>query len=61
MLEWLLSLTTKVLCERGLGASNADYMMKNRRTYTEYVLITTFLSRANLRNIRKALNWIHAL
>lgn len=60
MLEFLLSLTTKVLCERGLGTINANYMMKSRRTYTEYVLISTFLSRANLRNIRKALEWIQS-
>jgi len=61
ILQWLLSLTTKVLCEGGLGASNAAYMQKNRRTMTEYILISTFLSRANLRNIRQALNWIQSL
>lgn len=60
MLEFLLSLTTKVLCERGLSTFNTSYMMKSRRTYTEYVLISTFLSRANLRNIRKALEWIQS-
>lgn len=60
MLEFLLSLTTKVLCERGLSSINTNYMMKSRRTYTEYVLISTFLSRANLRNMRRALEWIHS-
>lgn len=61
ILEWLLSLTTKILCERGLGSINAQFMSKNRRTYTEYVLISTFLARANLKNIRKALQWIHSI
>jgi serine/threonine protein kinase len=58
ILEWLLTLTTKVLCERGLGSINENFMAKSRRCYTEYVLISTFLSRAKLENIRKALNWI---
>lgn len=61
ILEWLLSLTTKILCERGLGSINAQFMSKNRRTYTEYILISTFLARANLKNIRKALQWIHSI
>jgi len=61
ILQWLLSLTTKVLCEGGLGANNAEYLIKNRRTMTEYILISTFLSRAKLRNIRQALNWIQSL
>lgn len=29
-----------------------------RRTYTEYLLICSFLSRARLRRIRGALSWI---
>lgn len=56
-----MSLTTKVLCEGGIGAANNDFMMKNRRTYTEYILISTFLSRAKLRSIRQALTWIQSL
>jgi serine/threonine protein kinase len=61
ILEWLLSLTTKILCERGLGAVNEKFMAKNRRTYTEYVLISTFLSRSKLQNIRKALSFIQSI
>lgn len=60
ILEWLLSLTTKVLCESGLNNLNPDFLKKNRRTYTEYILISTFLSRAKLRSIRQALNWIQS-
>lgn len=59
ILEWLLSLTTKVLCE-GVRVNNADFMIKNRRTYTEYILISTFLARANLKDIRQALNWMQS-
>ena len=61
ILQWLLSLTTKVLCEGGFTPNHQDYGSKNRRTYTEYILISTFLSRAKLRNIRQALNWIQSL
>lgn len=61
ILQWLLSLTTKVLCEGGISSSSSDYAAKNRRTYTEYVLISTFLSRAKLRSIRQALTWIQSL
>lgn len=32
---------------------------KGRRTYPEYLLISSFLCRAKLANIRAALNWIH--
>lgn len=61
ILQWLLSLTTKVLCEGSLVAQNLEYNSKSRRTYTEYILIATFLARAKLRTIRQALNWIHQL
>jgi PTEN induced putative kinase 1 len=60
-MEWLLSLTTKILCERGIGSINKEFTEKSRRTYTEYVLISTFLSRAKLTDIREALNWIQSL
>lgn len=61
IMEWLLSLTTKILCERGIGSINEEFVAKSRRTYTEYVLISTFLSRAKLGDIREALNWIQSL
>ncbi|XP_046669203.1 serine/threonine-protein kinase Pink1, mitochondrial [Homalodisca vitripennis] len=54
ILQWLLCLTTKVLCEGRLqGVTGA------RRTATEYQLIACFLQRAKLSIIRQALNWIH--
>ncbi|KAM7349586.1 PTEN-induced putative kinase 1 [Cochliomyia hominivorax] len=66
ILQWLLSLTTKIMCE---SKSNNDcsssscspsfnYQQAGRRTYVEYLLISSFLSRAHLRRIRGALNWI---
>ncbi|KAG5682147.1 hypothetical protein PVAND_011520 [Polypedilum vanderplanki] len=61
LMEWLLSLTTKILCEKGIGSINEEFIAKSRRTYTEYVLISTFLSRAKLTDIREALNWIQSL
>lgn len=93
ILQWLLSLTTKVLCEQkigngfgggggggGAGAGGKNNSTTNtnnnnndhkytdgvdsfgykmgRRTYTEYLLISSFLIRARLDRIRNALNWI---
>ncbi|RZC35857.1 serine/threonine-protein kinase PINK1, mitochondrial [Asbolus verrucosus] len=60
ILQWLLSLTTKVLCEgkinnKSFGRSD---MNVGRRTYPEYLLISSFLCRAKLSNIRSALSWI---
>lgn len=62
ILQWLLSLTTKVLCN-GRGECNTNtadafgYRM-GRRTYTEYLLISSFLVRARLESVRSAMNWI---
>uniref|UniRef100_U5ENE0 non-specific serine/threonine protein kinase n=1 Tax=Corethrella appendiculata TaxID=1370023 RepID=U5ENE0_9DIPT len=53
ILQWLLSLTTKILCEGRLNKENIG-----RRTYTEYLLISSFLVRAQLSRIRRALKWI---
>ncbi|XP_075211736.1 PTEN-induced putative kinase 1 [Lycorma delicatula] len=50
ILQWLLCLTTKVLCE------GRSYI--GRRTATEYELISCFLSRIKLSIIRQALYWI---
>lgn len=65
ILQWLLSLTTKVLVDDrlmgGVDGSGKDafgYQI-GRRTYTEYLLISSFLMRARLQYIRNALNWIH--
>lgn len=81
ILQWLLCLTTKVLCEGRLSnpqtdterseyptydtgrtqfetTSNSSYYSKGRRTYTEYLLISSFLVRAKLANVKAALQWI---
>lgn len=76
ILQWLLSLTTKILCEGRINnttfsrgtASGANDVVKGegsaqrvgRRTYPEYLLISSFLCRAKLSNIRAALSWIHS-
>lgn len=66
ILQWLLSLTTKVLVAdrcmgsvHGTGKDAFGYQI-GRRTYTEYLLISSFLMRARLQYIRNALNWIHS-
>ncbi|CAG9855902.1 unnamed protein product [Phyllotreta striolata] len=66
ILQWLLSLTTKVLCEGRINnrcfsqdADQAQMARIGRRTYPEYLLIASFLARAKLSNIRAALTWIH--
>lgn len=56
ILQWLLSLTTKILCE---GRLQPDIETMGRRTYTEYLLISSFLARARIRRIKRALDWIH--
>ncbi|XP_021920748.1 uncharacterized protein LOC110830315 [Zootermopsis nevadensis] len=75
ILQWLLCLTTKVLCEgRKLGTAissnfNAGGAQEgcvspplgigNRRTLPEYLLIASFLMRVKLHQIQVALSWIH--
>ncbi|KAL3280758.1 hypothetical protein HHI36_003993 [Cryptolaemus montrouzieri] len=63
ILQWLLSLTTKVLCEGRVIPSfaerqNNEGVRRGRRTYPEYLLISSFLCRATIANIRLALSWI---
>lgn len=69
ILQWLLSLTTKVLYEvrvGGLREGKRDpsdrfglkYIQSNR-IQTEYSLLSSFLIRAQLQPIRNALEWIH--
>lgn len=64
ILQWLLSLTTKVLCDGRLRATpsiDVNYKNLGRRTYTEYLLISSFLVRARLESVRNAVSWIHNL
>ncbi|XP_075158897.1 PTEN-induced putative kinase 1 [Haematobia irritans] len=63
ILQWLLSLTTKIMCEAKSASDDSpssfnNYQQTGRRTYVEYLLICSFLARARLRRIRGALNWI---
>lgn len=58
ILQWLLSLTTKILCEGRLQPAGNETM--GRRTYTEYLLISSFLVRAGIQRLGRALDWIHA-
>jgi len=59
ILQWLLCLTTKTLCETRITNGN-DLNKSGRRTHTEYLLISSFLARARLSQIRRAFNWIQA-
>lgn len=65
VLQWLLSLTTKVLYETRLGNKIYDLndrfglrQMRTNRTHTEFLLISSFLLRAQLQQIRSAVEWI---
>ncbi|XP_030386447.1 uncharacterized protein LOC115633206 [Scaptodrosophila lebanonensis] len=63
ILQWLLSLTTKIMCEgrpqyQDTGNTGVNFSQTGRRAYVEYLLICSFLARARLRRIRGALNWI---
>lgn len=55
ILEWLLALTTKVLYERNVCDNGTSTM---NGTCTEFLLLTSFLSRVQLQNVRNALDWI---
>uniref|UniRef100_A0A182PAJ5 non-specific serine/threonine protein kinase n=1 Tax=Anopheles epiroticus TaxID=199890 RepID=A0A182PAJ5_9DIPT len=59
ILQWLLSLTTKILCEGPLRVTPDGTM--GRRTYTEYLLIASFLSRVRLERLKRSLDWIHTV
>lgn len=69
ILQWLLSLTTKILYEARLGnfgVAKRDpndtfglQHIQSNRTYTEYLLLSSFLIRAQLQQIKAALEWIH--
>uniref|UniRef100_A0A1B0CFF4 non-specific serine/threonine protein kinase n=1 Tax=Lutzomyia longipalpis TaxID=7200 RepID=A0A1B0CFF4_LUTLO len=53
ILQWLLCLTSKVLYENAM-----DSRGQRGAQFTEYFLISSFLVRASLRRIEKALLWI---
>lgn len=69
ILQWLLSLTTKILYEARLGnfgIAKRDpndkfglQQIQSNRTYTEYLLLSSFLLRSQLQQIKYALEWIH--
>lgn len=69
ILQWLLSLTTKVLYEArlgGIGSPTRDptdrfglLQIQTHQTHTEYLLLSSFLIRSQLQQIRSALDWIH--
>ncbi|XP_071451935.1 serine/threonine-protein kinase Pink1, mitochondrial-like [Hetaerina americana] len=54
VLQWLLFLTSKLVCERGLSLGSYS----QRRTFPEYQLISTFLARVQLRKVREAVMWM---
>ena len=54
ILQWLLTLTTKLLYE----ARFPKLFDKENRITNEYQLVATFLSRIQLNDIKLALNWI---
>lgn len=64
ILQWLLSLTTKVLYDTNLekiNSCNTPEMSRSTRTnctHTEYLLLMSFLMRSQLQLIRNALEWI---
>lgn len=63
ILQWLLSLTTKVMYESNLSHverndAESPYSIKMNQTCTEYSILTSFLIRAQLQHIRSALEWI---
>ncbi|XP_063709869.1 serine/threonine-protein kinase Pink1, mitochondrial [Culicoides brevitarsis] len=55
IIQWLLYLTTKTVCEgrRKVGTENVF-----RWSQTDYLLICSFLSRVSIQRIKEALNWI---
>nr|7T4M_A Chain A, Serine/threonine-protein kinase PINK1, putative [Pediculus humanus corporis]7T4M_B Chain B, Serine/threonine-protein kinase PINK1, putative [Pediculus humanus corporis]7T4M_C Chain C, Serine/threonine-protein kinase PINK1, putative [Pediculus humanus corporis]7T4M_D Chain D, Serine/threonine-protein kinase PINK1, putative [Pediculus humanus corporis]7T4M_E Chain E, Serine/threonine-protein kinase PINK1, putative [Pediculus humanus corporis]7T4M_F Chain F, Serine/threonine-protein k len=70
IIQWLLCLSSKVLCERDITARNKTNTMsesvskaqyKGRRSLPEYELIASFLRRVRLHLVRKGLKWIQEL
>ncbi|XP_060535534.1 serine/threonine-protein kinase Pink1, mitochondrial [Cylas formicarius] len=60
ILDWLLSVTAKVLCEGRACVSSETRLGKSGHAgYAEYLLISSFLCRARLSIIKSALDWIY--
>lgn len=55
VIDWLFCMTTKVLCENIFAGGDER---TNKKDYTEYLLISSFLQRASLSRIKQALLWI---
>jgi len=60
ILEWLLSLAAKILCEGGgkVGGGGRKVGGGDKLTCPEHTLISTFLCRVKLANVKSALAWI---
>lgn len=59
ILEWLLSLAAKIVCEGSRVGAEGFTRQDNKLSYAEYLLIATFLCRAKLQSVKQALCWIH--
>lgn len=58
ILDWLLNLAVKLLCEFRSKDFEEDISNSGYISYPEYLLISSFLCRAKLFNIKSALEWI---
>ena len=58
VIDWLFCMTTKVLCENIFGGSDKNL---RKDSFTEYLLIASFLQRASLNRIKQALIWIRTV
>lgn len=55
-------MTTKVLCENIFtGPDKSSSSSSKKDSYTEYLLISSFLQRASLSRIKQALIWIRSV
>ncbi|KAL1502722.1 hypothetical protein ABEB36_007826 [Hypothenemus hampei] len=54
ILEWLLNLAAKILCEN----PQKEHFTEENLSYAEYLLLSTFLCRVKLNGVRTALYWI---
>lgn len=64
ILQWLLSLTTKILYDCNMKTSdptNGAFVLHFKRADAEYSLLISFLMRAQLQHIRVALDWIRQI
>ncbi|KAK6639893.1 Serine/threonine-protein kinase Pink1, mitochondrial [Polyplax serrata] len=68
IMQWLLCMSTKVLCEGRFsssatanGTESYTVQLKGRRSLPEYELIASFLKRVKLSAVRRSLKWIQEL